>query len=312
MRTNSTGHPIPNRFAYIGGRAARRKQLVGRQALYANHRRPAEGRTGSRMQVPGPLHGLQIAVPRWSPDGKTIAFIGGLMSDQGSTGGDVWTVSAEGGEPRNLTSGRPTSRPSGSNGTATTLYLSARSPAAQPAHPPRAARRSHRRRASAPSAHPIFTYPRHHRRRQHGSRAFPPPPIARSLSSAPAPSNSPPKSTRPSRGTVMTSRHSKASCSSPISMRAFSRHGARLSRVSWNSDGFHVQGWLMLPKPYDPSKKYPLIVEVHGGPAAVVMGRWGGRRRNQRHRLLCPRLFRAPAQSARQLRTGRSLYPGQP
>ena len=31
----------------------------------------------------GPLHGLQIAVPRWSPDGKSIAFIGGLMSDQG-------------------------------------------------------------------------------------------------------------------------------------------------------------------------------------------------------------------------------------
>ena len=41
---------------------------------------------------PGPLHGLQIAQPRWSPDGKTIAFIGGLMSDQGVTGGDVWIV----------------------------------------------------------------------------------------------------------------------------------------------------------------------------------------------------------------------------
>src|SRR5271165_5430453 len=59
-------------------------------------------------EVSGPLHGLQIAVPRWSPDGKTIAFIGGLMSDQGSTGGDVWIVSAEGGAPRDLTQGRPT------------------------------------------------------------------------------------------------------------------------------------------------------------------------------------------------------------
>jgi Tol biopolymer transport system component len=28
------------------------------------------------------LHGLQIAVPRWSPDGKAIAFIGGQMSEQ--------------------------------------------------------------------------------------------------------------------------------------------------------------------------------------------------------------------------------------
>ena len=47
--------------------------------------------------VSGPLHGLQIAVPRWSPDGKAIAFIGGLMSDQGSTGGDIWTVTSNGG-----------------------------------------------------------------------------------------------------------------------------------------------------------------------------------------------------------------------
>ena len=60
-------------------------------------------------EVTGPLHGLQIAVPRWSPDGKAIAFIGGLMSDQGSTGGDVWIVSADGGQPRDLTPGRPTS-----------------------------------------------------------------------------------------------------------------------------------------------------------------------------------------------------------
>ena len=54
-------------------------------------------------KVSGPLHGLQIAVPRWSPDGKAIAFIGGLMSDQGSTGGDVWIVSREGGAPQDLT-----------------------------------------------------------------------------------------------------------------------------------------------------------------------------------------------------------------
>ena len=46
--------------------------------------------------------------------------------------------------------------------------------------------------------------------------------------------------------------------------------------LSWKSDGFRVQGWLMLPKDYDPAKKYPLIVEVHGGPAAAVRARWGG------------------------------------
>ena len=60
-------------------------------------------------EVSGALHGLQIAVPRWSPDGKASAFIGGLMSDQGATGGDVWIVSADGGQPVNLTPQRPTS-----------------------------------------------------------------------------------------------------------------------------------------------------------------------------------------------------------
>jgi len=56
-------------------------------------------------EASGPLHGLQIAVPRWSPDGKSIAFIGGLMSDQGSTGGDVWIIPSTGGEPTNWTAG---------------------------------------------------------------------------------------------------------------------------------------------------------------------------------------------------------------
>src|SRR5438445_5416069 len=46
---------------------------------------------------------LQIAVPRWSPDGKTIAYLGGLMSDEGANGGDIFVVAASGGKPRNLT-----------------------------------------------------------------------------------------------------------------------------------------------------------------------------------------------------------------
>ncbi|MDR3748704.1 MAG: hypothetical protein P4M04_11190 [Acidobacteriota bacterium] len=59
----------------------------------------------------GPLHDLQIAVPRFSPDGKQIAFIGGLMSDQGSTGGDIYVIPTTGlklsGEPKDVTPNRP-------------------------------------------------------------------------------------------------------------------------------------------------------------------------------------------------------------
>ncbi len=50
----------------------------------------------------GELHGLQIANPRFSPDGRRIAFIGGLMSDQGSTGGDIYSISASGGSPKDI------------------------------------------------------------------------------------------------------------------------------------------------------------------------------------------------------------------
>ncbi len=33
---------------------------------------------------------LQMASPRWSGDGRRIAYIGGIMSDETITGGDVF------------------------------------------------------------------------------------------------------------------------------------------------------------------------------------------------------------------------------
>lgn len=49
---------------------------------------------------------MQISLPTVSPDGKTVAYIGGLMSDFGAFGGDVWTVPLAGGEPKNATKGQ--------------------------------------------------------------------------------------------------------------------------------------------------------------------------------------------------------------
>lgn len=34
-------------------------------------------------------------------------------------------------------------------------------------------------------------------------------------------------------------------------------------------DGWEIEGWLLYPYPYDQGKKYPLILEVHGGPHAM-------------------------------------------
>jgi dipeptidyl aminopeptidase/acylaminoacyl peptidase len=44
--------------------------------------------------------------------------------------------------------------------------------------------------------------------------------------------------------------------------------------LHWTSDGFTVQGWLIYPKNFDASKKYPLVLCVHGGPGDGVQPNW--------------------------------------
>lgn len=42
----------------------------------------------------------------------------------------------------------------------------------------------------------------------------------------------------------------------------------KVEEIVYNSsiDGEEIQGWYILPPDFDPSKKYPLILEIHGGP----------------------------------------------
>lgn len=44
----------------------------------------------------------------------------------------------------------------------------------------------------------------------------------------------------------------------------------KVEEIWWKSsfDGQDVQGWICTPPNFDPSKKYPLILEIHGGPFA--------------------------------------------
>ncbi|MDP9158838.1 MAG: prolyl oligopeptidase family serine peptidase [Acidobacteriota bacterium] len=44
--------------------------------------------------------------------------------------------------------------------------------------------------------------------------------------------------------------------------------------VHWMSDGMRIQGWLLYPQHFSPDRKYPLIVSVHGGPAAAALAHW--------------------------------------
>ncbi len=57
--------------------------------------------SGSARVIAAPK--MQMNMPRVSPDGKSVAFIGGLMSDWGSIGGDIYTVALSGGAPEDVT-----------------------------------------------------------------------------------------------------------------------------------------------------------------------------------------------------------------
>lgn len=48
------------------------------------------------------------------------------------------------------------------------------------------------------------------------------------------------------------------------------RELGRVEEINWASshDGREVQGWLVYPPGYDPAKRYPLLLEIHGGPFA--------------------------------------------
>ncbi len=44
---------------------------------------------------------------------------------------------------------------------------------------------------------------------------------------------------------------------------------AKPNRIDYKSEGFDLHGWVLLPEDYDPAKKYPAVLDVHGGPRCV-------------------------------------------
>jgi dipeptidyl aminopeptidase/acylaminoacyl peptidase len=228
-------------------------------------------------EASGPLHGLQIAVPRWSPDGKWIAFIGGLMSDQGVTGGDVYVIPVAGAHrPINLTEGRHESAAwiswaipgqidysAMAGGFSQLRTVALDSPSSPPA-------RNNVVKFQFPAQigdgrmELSLSYAR-------GQWAF----VKSSFSQPPE---------------IWYARDVAAECSPPADdpngcyeFRQLSHFnegvkpaGGEAVSLTWTNDGFHIQGWLLPPANYDPAKKYPMVVEIHGGPASSVLSRWNG------------------------------------
>jgi dipeptidyl aminopeptidase/acylaminoacyl peptidase len=225
-------------------------------------------------EVAGPLHGLQIAVPRWSPDGKAIAFIGGIMSDQGSTGGDVWIASASGGEPRNLTPNRKASPAWIEWGDDEHLFVSEL--AGGDCRLVLLRIQGDRTASSVATSFgaPIFSVPGNvgdgrlelslSATADHTMFVF-------HASSFDHP------------GEIYAVKIGAAMATGLDGLMQLTHFNddvqpawGKSVSLAWSSDSFQVQGWLMQPKDYDPAKKYPLIVLVHGGPAAAVLSHWGG------------------------------------
>jgi acylaminoacyl-peptidase len=220
--------------------------------------------------VAGPLHGLQIALPRWSPDGSQIALIGGLMSDQGSTGGDVYLIGAEGGEPVDVTpaialspswltwTGNHTLLVSSVAGGSTRLSvftLHGSEPATHHALLTVAAGvgdGTFARAVSVSARHDVLAFI---------DSTFDNPP---EIDAAVLKSNA---AGEPAG--VAVSPHAITHINDQVKPE----WGKAVS-VHWSNEGFRVQGWLLFPSSFDPHKRYPMVVYVHGGPSAAVLPGW--------------------------------------
>ena len=211
--------------------------------------------TGDTKSIFKPPAELQLAVPGWSPDGQHVAFIGGIMSDQGSTGGDIYTISSSGGEPKNVTPGMKASanwiawqKPGeilfsehvdGNAGFATV-------------DPANGKLEKLWEGPEAVSSGGFAFYPTMARDgRTCGliKQSFSnPPEIWAGAIGDWKKITSENKDQRPSWGQAKS--------------------------IHWTSDEFKVQGWLVFPRDYNPARRYPMVVVVHGGPASSARPTW--------------------------------------
>ena len=194
---------------------------------------------------------LQIAEPRWSPDGKNIAFIEGLMSDEGSTGGDIYVVPAGGGNARNVTPGI----------------------AASPNRIFWAAADKILFTENIDGLSGIATVDLANGK------------IAQLWSGAEGLSISLSADQAKSAVIRSSAEHPGEIWVGSISSWKQLTHyndavrpeWGEMKSLHWTSDGMRIQGWLLYPKDYDPGHRYPMVVVVHGGPAAAVRPSWPGR-----------------------------------
>ena len=196
----------------------------------------------------------QIADPRVSPDGKSVAFISGIMSDFGSTGGDVFVLPLDSGAARDITPGMRAS--------ATALDWSCDGSVL--------ASRLAGDMIEIVSLD-VTAAPREPRVLWRGADSLGQ--IDRASGACGARFNAtvretftaPPEVGVGPVGAWRDVTRDNAGLTAPVEARS----------LTWISDGLTVQGWLLSPAA-PPAGKRPMIVEVHGGPASAATPRFVG------------------------------------
>ena len=198
---------------------------------------------------------FQVATPRWSPDGKSIAFIEGLMSDEGFHGGDLFTMSAEGRTVTNRTSNRKASVNSFFWQTPDRILLVEYVGGGSAISDLNLADNSAQTIWKGPEGiHAFGNFP-DFALSEDGKVA------AAELSSY----NSPPEVFAGPIGEWHQLTNNNA---------GLQASWGKAESIEWTNEGATIQGWLVPPAKIEPGKKYPMVVLIHGGPSSLTTSEW--------------------------------------
>ncbi len=205
----------------------------------------AVGVDGSFREIADPH--VQMKWPKVSPDGKTVTFIGGLHSDFGPTGGDLWTAPYAGGSAVNRTPNY--------KGSLTSLAWRGKTLFATAIEADR---------NSVLTLDPISG----------ATKTLLTGPVSFSAGEGKVSLSADGKLLAAVVEDFTTPPHIGAG---PVAAPHQITHDndaltpqVSAKSITWKSDGFEVQGWLTGPLNPEPGKKYPMIVLVHGGPSSAV------------------------------------------